>query len=57
MKVFVRDGNIEQAMKVLKTRMGKDGSLRELKLRAAHPKPSSRRKAKAMQAERRRSKK
>ena len=56
MRVFVRNGNITQALKVLKTKLGKDGSFKTLRMRAAHPKPSARRKAKAMEAKRRRTK-
>ncbi|MBT3368699.1 MAG: 30S ribosomal protein S21 [Nitrospina sp.] len=57
MRVFVRYGNIGQAAKALKTKLGRDGSLKALKLRAAFPKSSDRRKAKQREAARRRNKK
>ena len=43
MQVFVRDNNIDQALKVLKKKMQREGVLREIKLRRHYEKPSERR--------------
>ncbi|WP_234052399.1 MULTISPECIES: 30S ribosomal protein S21 [unclassified Xanthobacter] len=43
MQVLVRDNNIEQALKVLKKRMQREGVFREMKQRRAFEKPSERR--------------
>jgi len=43
MKVLVRDNNVEQALKVLKRKMQKEGILREMKERKCYEKPSERR--------------
>ena len=43
MQVFVRDRNVDQALKVLKKKMQREGLFRELKLRNSHEKPSERR--------------
>ncbi|WP_234054158.1 MULTISPECIES: 30S ribosomal protein S21 [unclassified Xanthobacter] len=43
MQVLVRDNNIEQALKVLKKRMQREGVFREMKQRKAYEKPSERR--------------
>ena len=43
MQVFVRDNNVEQAMKVLKKKMQREGVFREMKLRGHYEKPSERR--------------
>ncbi|MGB8313485.1 MAG: 30S ribosomal protein S21 [Aestuariivirga sp.] len=43
MQVFVRDNNVDQALKVLKKKMQREGILRELRLRGAYEKPSERR--------------
>ncbi|MGR7997868.1 30S ribosomal protein S21 [Xanthobacter sp. ZOL 2024] len=43
MQVLVRDNNIEQAIKVLKKRMQREGVFREMKQRKAYEKPSERR--------------
>ena len=40
MKVVVRNGNVEQAMRVLKKKLMKDGRLKELKERQYYVKPS-----------------
>jgi small subunit ribosomal protein S21 len=40
LKVVVRNGNLEQAMRVLKKKLQKDGRLRELKERQYYIKPS-----------------
>lgn len=42
MQVFVRDNNVDQALKVLKKKMQREGLFRELKRRAAYEKPSER---------------
>ena len=43
MQVFVRDNNVDQALKVLKKRMQREGIFREMKQRRAYEKPSERR--------------
>ena len=43
MQVLVRDNNVDQAMKVLKKKLQREGIIRELKLRRAYEKPSERR--------------
>ena len=40
MKVIVRNGNVEQALRVLKKKLQKDGRLREIKERQYYVKPS-----------------
>lgn len=40
MRVFVRDNNVEQALRVLKKRMQREGIFRELKRRRFYEKPS-----------------
>ena len=40
MQVIVRDNNIDQALKVLKKRMQREGVFREMKLKAHYEKPS-----------------
>ena len=40
MLVEVRDNNVEQAIKILKKRMQREGLFREMKLRVAFEKPS-----------------
>jgi small subunit ribosomal protein S21 len=42
-QVFVRDNNVDQALKVLKKKMQREGLFRELKLRKHYEKPSERR--------------
>jgi small subunit ribosomal protein S21 len=39
-QVLVRDNNIDQALKVLKKRMQREGIFREMKLRSHYEKPS-----------------
>ena len=49
--IVVRDNNVEQAIRVLKKKMQRDGSFREMKLRRCHEKNSekkARRKAEAI---------
>jgi small subunit ribosomal protein S21 len=42
LQVLVRDNNVEQAMKVLKKKLQREGVFREMKLRKAYEKPSER---------------
>lgn len=43
MQVLVRDNNVDQALKVLKKKMQREGVFREMKLRSHYEKPSERR--------------
>lgn len=43
MQVLVRDNNVDQALRVLKKKMQREGILRELKDRRAYEKPSEKR--------------
>ena len=43
MQVLVRDNNIEQAIRVLKKKMQREGVFREMKARSAYEKPSEKR--------------
>jgi small subunit ribosomal protein S21 len=43
LQVLVRDNNVDQALKVLKKKMQREGIFRELKMRGAYEKPSERR--------------
>lgn len=43
LEVFVRDNDIDQALRVLKKRMQREGIFREMKKRRAYEKPSERR--------------
>ena len=43
MQVLVRDNNVDQALRVLKKKLQREGVLRELKQRRAYEKPSERR--------------
>lgn len=43
MLVFVRDNNIDQALRALKKKMQREGVFREMKLRRYFEKPSERR--------------
>ena len=43
MQVFVRDNNVEQALKALKRKMQREGIFREMRRRKAYEKPSERR--------------
>jgi small subunit ribosomal protein S21 len=42
LRVFVRDNNVDQALRVLKKKMQREGMFRELKRRRAYEKPSER---------------
>jgi len=41
-QVLVRDNNVEQALRVLKKKMQREGVFREMKLRSHYEKPSAR---------------
>ena len=41
-KVFVRDNNVDQALRILKKKLQRDGLFREIKRRKAYEKPSER---------------
>ncbi|MDX0886213.1 30S ribosomal protein S21 [Sinorhizobium medicae] len=43
MQVLVRDNNIDQALRVLKKKMQREGVFREMKMRSAYEKPSEKR--------------
>ena len=53
MQVLVRDNNIDQALKVLKKRLQREGVFREMKLRSYYEKPSENRVRLAAEAVRR----
>ena len=42
-QVFVRDNNVDQALRALKKKMQREGVFREMKLRSHYEKPSERR--------------
>ena len=54
MDIEVRHSNIEDAIKLLKRQVMKDGILKELKLRRFYEKPSVKKKRKQLEARRRR---
>ena len=56
MQVFVRDNNVDQAMKVLKKKMQREGIFRELKRKRYFEKPSERAVREKAEAVRRRRK-
>ena len=43
MQVLVRDNNVDQALRVLKKKMQREGVFREMKLRGHYEKPSEKR--------------
>ena len=53
-QVLVRDNNVDQALKVLKKKMQREGIFREMKLRGQYEKPSERRVREKAEAVRRR---
>ena len=53
MQVLVRDNNVDQALKVLKKRMQREGLFREMKLRNHYEKPSEKRAREKAEAVRR----
>ena len=54
MQVIVRDNNVDQALKVLKRQMTKEGLLKELKRRRFYEKPSVKKKRKQKEAKKKR---
>ena len=53
MQVFVRDNNIDQALRVLKKKMQREGVFREMKQRRSYEKPSERKNREKAEAIRR----
>ncbi|WP_157014223.1 30S ribosomal protein S21 [Mesorhizobium xinjiangense] len=53
MQVLVRDNNVDQALKVLKKKMQREGIFREMKSRKAYEKPSQKRAREKAEAVRR----
>ncbi|RZI72464.1 MAG: 30S ribosomal protein S21, partial [Pseudomonas sp.] len=43
MQILVRDNNVDQALRVLKKKLQREGLYREMKRRTAYEKPSERR--------------
>ena len=43
MQVLVRDNNVDQALRVLKKKMQREGLFRDMKARSAYEKPSEKR--------------
>ena len=56
MQVFVRDNNVDQALRVLKRRLQREGVFREMKRRRFYEKPSERSAREKSEAIRRRRK-
>jgi small subunit ribosomal protein S21 len=53
MQVLVRDNNVDQAIRILKKKMQREGLFREMKRRSAYEKPSERRSREKAEAIRR----
>ena len=53
MQVIVRDNNVDQALRVLKKKMQREGIFREMKLRRHYEKPSEKRVREGAEAVRR----
>ncbi|EIM71617.1 30S ribosomal protein S21 [Nitratireductor rhodophyticola] len=53
MQVIVRDNNVDQALKVLKKKMQREGVFREMKSRRSYEKPSEKRARQRAEAVRR----
>ena len=53
MEVFVRDNDVNAALRVLKKKMQREGIFREMKLRRAYEKPCERRAREKQEAVRR----
>ncbi|WP_173088960.1 30S ribosomal protein S21 [Devosia sp. 1635] len=53
LQIQVRDNNVDQALKVLKKKLQREGVFREMKLRAYYEKPSEKRARQAGEAVRR----
>jgi len=51
--VYVRDNNVDQALRVLKKKMQREGTFREMKRRRHYEKPSERRARESAEAARR----
>ena len=56
LEIRVRDNNVEQALKILKRKLGKDGVLKELKNRRYYVKPSVKEKQKRAEARKKKAK-
>jgi small subunit ribosomal protein S21 len=56
LQVFVRDNNVDQALRVLKKKMQREGVFREMKLRRFYEKPSEQATRKSAESVRRRHK-
>ncbi len=56
MKVLVRENNVDQALRVLKKKLQREGMFREMKRRRAYEKPSEKRVREKSEAIRRRRK-
>lgn len=52
-QIFVRDNNVDQALKALKKKMQREGSFREMKRHVAYEKPSEKRARQKAEAVRR----
>ncbi len=52
-QVFVRENNVDQALRALKKKMQREGIFREMKMRRAYEKPSEKRVRKRAEAVRR----
>ena len=53
MQVIVKDNNVEQALRVMKKKLQREGVFREMKLRKNYEKPSEKKKRRAAEAVRR----
>jgi small subunit ribosomal protein S21 len=53
LEIQVRDNNVDQALKVLKKKLQREGVYREMKLRRAYEKPSEKRQRQQAEAVRR----
>jgi small subunit ribosomal protein S21 len=53
MQIFVRDNNVDQALRALKKKMQREGIFREMKLRRHYEKPSERKAREKAEAVRR----
>jgi small subunit ribosomal protein S21 len=53
LRVFVRDNNVDQALRVLKKKLQREGVFREMKRRKAYEKPSERKTREKAEAVRR----
>ena len=53
MQILVRDNNVDQALKVLKKKMQREGVFREMKMRKSYEKPSEKKAREKAEAVRR----